>query len=90
MHGPINVRIQIGGWLNGLRFSSMKCVDVCKTRIIYTSYWTKNLDLFSNLSMFYMCLTLRLLMSYIYMEHLFLMFLDHTRRTIFGRTPLDE
>ena len=36
-------------------------------------------------------LTLRLLMSYIYMEHLFLMFLDHTqRRTAVGRTPLDE
>ena len=36
-------------------------------------------------------LTLRLLMSYIYMEHLFLMFLDHTqRRTTVGRTPLDE
>ena len=36
-------------------------------------------------------LTIRLLMSYIYMEHLFLMFLDHTqRRTGFGRTPLDE
>jgi len=44
-------------------------------------------------------LTLRLLMSYtyiyvyiyIYMEHKFLMFLDHTqRRTIVGRTPLDE
>ena len=38
-------------------------------------------------------LTLRLLMSYIYiyMEHPFLMFLDHTqRRTIVGRTPLDE
>ena len=35
-------------------------------------------------------LTLRLLMSYIYMEHLFLMFLDHTRRTMVGRTPLDE
>ena len=38
-------------------------------------------------------LTLRLLMSYIYiyMEHLFLMFLDHTqRRSIVGRTPLDE
>ena len=36
-------------------------------------------------------LTLRLLMSYTYMEHLFLMFLDHTqgRRTV-GRTPLDE
>ena len=36
-------------------------------------------------------LTLTLLMSYIYMEHLFLMFLDHTqRRTTVGRTPLDE
>ena len=36
-------------------------------------------------------LTLRQLMSYIYMEHLFLMFLDHTqRRTTVGRTPLDE
>ena len=30
-------------------------------------------------------------MSYMYMEHLFLMFLDHTRRsTTVGRTPLDE
>ena len=36
-------------------------------------------------------LTLRLLMSCIYMEHLFLMFLDHTqRRTTVGRTPLDD
>jgi hypothetical protein len=36
-------------------------------------------------------LTLRLLMSYIYIKHLFLMFLDHTRRrTTVGRTPLDE
>ena len=37
-------------------------------------------------------LILRLLMSYIYIytEHLFLMFLDHTRRTTVGRTPLDE
>jgi hypothetical protein len=36
-------------------------------------------------------LTLTLLMSYIYMEHLFLMFLDHTqRRRTVGRTPLDE
>jgi len=36
-------------------------------------------------------LTLRLLMPYIYMEHLFLMFLDHTqRRNTVGRTPLDE
>ena len=40
-----------------------------------------------------MNLTLRLLMSYIYiyMEHLFLVFLDHTqRRSTVGRTPLDE
>ena len=41
-------------------------------------------------------LTRRLLMSYvyiyiyIYLEHLFLMFLDHTRRTTVGRTPLHE
>jgi len=38
-------------------------------------------------------LNLRLLMSYIYiyMEHLFLMFLDHTqRRSTVGRTPLDK
>ena len=38
-------------------------------------------------------LTLMPLMSYIYiyMEHPFLMFLDHTlRRTTAGRTPLDE
>ena len=36
-------------------------------------------------------LIFRLLMSYIYMEHPFLMFLDHTqRRSTVGRTPLDE
>jgi hypothetical protein len=36
-------------------------------------------------------LSLRLLMSHIYMEHLFWMFLDHTRRrSTVGRTPLDE
>jgi hypothetical protein len=38
-------------------------------------------------------LTLRLLMSYVYisMKHLFLMFLDHTqRRSTVGMTPLDE
>ena len=36
-------------------------------------------------------LTLRRLMSYIYMEHPFLMFLDHTqRRSTISRTPLDE
>ena len=45
--------------------------------------------IFSFIILFF--LTLRLLMSYIYMEHLFLMFLDHTqRRSTVGRTPLDE
>ena len=40
---------------------------------------------------YFSLLTLRRLMSYIYMEHLFLMFLDHTqRRSTVGRTPLDE
>ena len=36
-------------------------------------------------------LTLRLLMSYIYiyMEHLFLMFLDHTQRRTAGRSPAE-
>jgi len=45
------------------------------------------------LSTLHAALTLRLLMSYIYiyMEHPFLMFLDHTRRrSTVGRTPLDE
>ena len=43
----------------------------------------------ANLQFMLVSLTLRLLMSYIYMEHLFLMFLDHTqRRTTVGRTPL--
>ena len=35
-------------------------------------------------------LTLRLLMSYIYIERIFLMFLHTQRRTTVGRTPLDE
>jgi len=40
---------------------------------------------------FLLSLTLRSLTLYIYMEHLFLMFLDHTqRRSTVGRTPLDE
>ena len=34
-------------------------------------------------------LTLRLLMSYIYMEHPFLMFLDHTQRRTTGRSPAE-
>ena len=45
------------------------------------------------LKMFYSSfpLTLRSPTLYIYMEHLFLMFLDHTqRRSTVGRTPLDE
>ena len=51
---------------------------------------TKNVEGSSD-KHFCVSLTLRLLMSYIYMEHQFLMFLDHTqRRSTVGRTPLDE
>ena len=51
-------------------------------------YTEKHVD--RGVSYWYSLLTLRPLMSYIYMEHPFLMFLDHTRRTTVGRTPLDE
>ena len=51
---------------------------------VYASSWSKTHSYVD------IQLTLRLLMSYIYMEHLFLMFLDHTRRSTVGRTPLDE
>ena len=45
----------------------------------------------SKVSRLVVFLTLRRLMSYISMEHPFLMFLDHTqRRSTVGRTPLDE
>ena len=45
----------------------------------------------TGIEQFVLRLTLRRLMTYIYMEHPFLMFLDHTqRRSTVGRTPLDE
>ena len=55
-------------------------------------FYTKS-DMYKGWKIF--SLTLRLLMSYtyiyIYMERLFLMFLDHTqRRSTVSRTPLDE
>ena len=57
---------------------------MCSCNIVFSKYvtWTVIKSL-----------TLRLLMShiYIYMEHLFLMFLDHTQwRSTVGRTPPDE
>ena len=55
--------------------------DVHATVIVLV-HWTKSRNCL---------LTLRRLMSYIYMEHPFLMFLDHTqRRSTVGRTLLDE
>ena len=62
--------------------SRLKSGSACyhSVRILSSSLLSKNL-------------TLRRLMSYIYiyMEHPFLMFLDHTqRRSTVGRTPLDE
>ena len=56
-------------------------------------HWTatRKLYLFCTFTNPASALTLRRLMSYIYMEHPFLMFLDHTqRRSTVGRTPLDE
>ena len=60
--------------------------DVCKTR--GCNFHCCTVHLVSIIS-----LTLRRLMSYIYiyMERIFLMFLDHTqRRNTVGRTSLDE
>ena len=66
-----------------------------KHHAIWTMYWHQwpscSAKLFFDLFLYLPSLTLRRLMSYIYMEHLFLMFLDHTQRcTTVGRTPLDE
>ena len=53
--------------------------------------WIKTNKEYINWGFLSLNLTLRVLMSYIYMEHPFLMFLDHTqRRNTVGRTPLDE
>jgi len=67
---------------------------ICKSRIYFSSF--KILEFVSPCIFIHSNeLTLRVLMSYIYiytyMEHSFLMFLDHTqRRNTVGRTPLDE
>ena len=54
-------------------------------------YYNGYVSLFTCLTFTSDVLTLRRLMSYIYMEHQFLMFLDHTqRRSTVVRTPLDE
>ena len=70
--------------------SEINISDKNKTMIKYMTYTA----LFSDsreAKIRLISLTLRLLMSYIYMERIFLMFLDHTkRRSTVGRTPLDE
>ena len=79
---------------------------ICKLKIsVENDRWafkillTHNRQQFYNKFRFYysrnpaafLSLTLRQLMLYIHMEHLFLMFLDHTqRRTTDSRTPLDK
>ena len=67
-------------------------IILTKTYKFCTSDTTSCVHLLWHILLLYV-LTLRLLMSYIYiyiyMEHIFLMFLDHTRRTTVGRTPLD-
>jgi len=66
---------------------------------LYSGYWQQSPEESAVSSLAYRVttqyvrihLTLWRLMSYIYMEHPFLMFLDHTqRRSTVGRTPLDE
>ena len=61
----------------------------CRNILRCTVLQTSNRIIQSHLS--FKRLTLRLLMSYIYMERIFLMFLDHAqRRSTVGRTPLGE
>jgi hypothetical protein len=75
-------RYLISLYLTKLKLSKFVCSR--------TSAWLNNYKTHCRSSV-NLRLTLRLLMSYIYMEHLFLMFLDHTqRRSTVGRTPLDE
>ena len=67
-----------------------RCFDVFSERNKKTKYGGK--DIIMNYTKY---LIFRRLMSYIYiyiyMEHPFLMFLDHTQpRSTVGRTPLDE
>ena len=71
--------------ISALTFWLLKCRRL--TWVIGT--WT--FGSIENCEWINMQLTLRRLMSYIYMEHPFLMFLDHTQRRItVGRTPLDK
>ena len=59
-----------------------------RCRCVHFGFWHSAC---SQISTYVVRLTLRRLMSCIYMEHPFLMFLDHTqRRSTVGRTPLDE
>ena len=65
--------------------SQVKCLQTRLKQVLLVA------EQFGVLSAFRHALTLRRLMLYIYMEHPFLMFLDHTqRRSTVGRTPLDE
>ena len=58
-----------------------------RTKTVNTATQTLKVMLYTSIHNY---LTFRLLMSYIYMEHPFLMFLGHTqRRSTVGRTPLD-
>ena len=70
---------------------------VCENRMLRRIFGPKRDEVTGDWKKKYLMrsLTLRRLMSYIYiyiyMEHPFLMFLDHTqRRSTVGRTPLDE
>ena len=74
---------------SGLPFCAGFEGKVLITKVVYPTYFRR--FVFEIRSVQNARLTLRRLMSYIYMEHPFLMFLDRTqRRSTVGRTPLDE
>ena len=82
MHGHVNVK-----------FISVHTYNCPSTRglLQYEIYYNTRSTTIRGLLQWALVLTLRQLMLYIYMEHLFLMFLDHTqRRTTVGRTPLEK
>ena len=79
-------------WRNMLSLCSGYKVDDVDSRFLRNASTTHHISFLKlQIPLCIVKLTLRLLMSYIYMERLFLMFLDHTqRRSTVGKTPLDE
>ena len=71
-------RASVQAWTHLILFANTFCRFACEMFLMYAVIAVFN------------SLTLRRLMSYMYMEYPFLMFLDHTWRSTVGGTPLDE